>query len=183
MAQEKENQTSLAESGTEQTDVREGQHQAQKTSSDTGCPAWDNMGKEQLPFFNPIEEVKKAGLIVKFLAEGPRKETQNTYDPNHPKPELWFDVSVDGKKMTWTISQATLLIELKKNEPLKNKIFDIRLVPVSKEFKEQNPRFKGKERYEVHYIRTDNEPETTYTDADKADKEEPIDVEQIEAVK
>lgn len=114
------------------------------------CPAWENMGQEQLPFFSPSEENKRQGLTgIKFLADGPRKQTENTFDRNNPKPELWFDIEVQGVQMTWTISQVSLLIALKKMAPLKGKIFDIKLEPVTAEFRKENPNYKGKERYVV----------------------------------
>ena len=55
--------------------------------------------------------------------------------------------------MTWTISQVSLITELKKYCPLKNKIFEVRLIPVSKEWKEVNPKYRGKDRYEVKEVR------------------------------
>ena len=101
-----ENETNQAESG---------------TSQQNGCPAWDNIGQGQLPFFNPTEEKKRAGIRVKFMTDGPRKETVNRYDPKNPKPELWFDVELiifnsETKQnvitmMTWTISQIYLYTE------------------------------------------------------------------------
>lgn len=143
-----ENETNQAESG---------------TTKQNGCPAWDNIGQGQLPFFNPTEEKKRAGIRVKFMTDGPRKETVNQYDPKNPKPELWFDVELtifDFKtnqnvitKMTWTISQISLLQALKTNTPLKDKVFDIKLIPVDQEFKDQNPKYKGKDRYEVKEVK------------------------------
>ena len=155
MAQE--NETSQAGSGTDKN---------QKTI--TGCPAWENAGQEQLPFFNPTEEMKREGLRVKFITDGPRKETINTYDRNHPKPELWFDVEINGMQMTWTISQVTLISELKKNAPLKGKTFEIKLVPVTEDFRKDNPKYKGKDIYEVKVIK-ENDPE-------------PVSVEDIEGI-
>lgn len=120
-----------------------------------GTPYWDGLGEEQLPFFNPTEEKKKKGLRVKFLSDGPRKQTVNKYDPDKPKPELWFNIDVMGNQMTWTISQVSLLIELKEHEPLKGKSFDIKLGPVDEEFKKANPKYKGKERYKVTLVPED----------------------------
>ena len=114
-----------------------------------GTPYWDSIGENQLPFFNPTEEKKKEGLRVKFLTDGPRKQTINRYDPKNPKPELWWAVSVMGNPMTWTISQVSLLVALKEQESLKDKTFDIQLVKVDEAFKKKNPKYKGKERYIV----------------------------------
>ena len=114
-----------------------------------GTPYWDSIGENQLPFFNPTEEKKKEGLRVKFLTDGPRKQTINRYDPKNPKPELWFDIEVMGNPMTWTISQVSLLVALKEQESLKDKTFDIQLVKVDEAFKKKNPKYKGKERYIV----------------------------------
>ena len=116
------------------------------------CPSWDNIGKEQLPFFNPTEMQKRAGFRVKFIIDGPRKETVNSYDPHNPKPELWFDVEIKGIAQTWTICQVSLLPELKKHEPLKNKVFDIKLMAVTEEFCRDNPKYRGKDRYDVKEI-------------------------------
>jgi len=112
-------------------------------------PYWNGIGQEQLPFFNPTEEQKTKGIKVKFLSDGPRKQTVNQFDPNNPKPELWFDVEVMGNMMTWTISQVSLLIELKNMAPLNGKTFDIQLVPVDEEFKKTFTKYKGKTRYKV----------------------------------
>ena len=120
-----------------------------------GTPYWDGLGEEQLPFFNPTEEKKKEGLRVKFLSDGPRKQTVNKYDPDKPKPELWFNIDVMGNQMTWTISQVSLLIALKEHEPLKGKTFDIKLVKVDEEFKKANPKYKGKVRYKVTPVSED----------------------------
>jgi len=114
-----------------------------------GTPYWDSIGENQLPFFNPTEERKKKGLRVKFLTDGPRKQTTNRYDPKNLKPELWWDIEVLGNQMTWTISQVSLLVALKEQESLKDKTFDIQLVKVDEAFKKKNPKYKGKERYIV----------------------------------
>jgi len=123
-----------------------------------GTPYWDNIGENQLPFFNPTEEKKKEGLRVKFLIDKPRKQTTDRYDPDKPRPALWFDIDVKGNQMTWTISQVSLLVALKEHQPLKDKTFDIKLVPVDKEFKDKNPKYKGKERYIVTEV-TETKPE------------------------
>ena len=151
MAQE--NKTSQAESGTDQ--------------NQTACPTWDNMGKEQLPFFSPTEGKKREGFRVKFLTDAPRKETVNNYDPEKPKPELWFDVTIKGETLTWTISQVSLLGELKRHAPLKDKTFDIKLTQVTEEFKKQNPRYKGRDRYVVTEIKDSEAKDNT----DNTDKE------------
>ncbi len=114
-----------------------------------GTPYWDSLGEKQLPFFNPTEVKKKEGLRVKFLSDGPRKQTVNRFDPKNPKAELWFDIEVMGNQMTWTISQVSLLVELKNHSPLKDNTFDIKLVPVDENFKKQNPKYKGSTRYKV----------------------------------
>ena len=128
--------------------------QEQKNETIDGTPFWDNMGDKQLPFFNPTEQQKKEGLTVKFLTNKPRKQTTNKYNPNQPKPELWFDVEVKGEPMTWTISQVSLLIALKGHEPIKDKTFDIKLVKVDDDFKKKNPKYKGKQRYIVTGVKS-----------------------------
>lgn len=125
-----------------------------------GTPYWDNIGDNQLPFFNPTEQKKKKGLRVKFLADKPRKQTTNRYNPNQPKPELWFNIEAKGEPMTWTISQVSLLIALKEHEPIKDKTFDIKLVEVDDEFKKKNPKYKGKERYIVTEVTGEKSKET-----------------------
>lgn len=123
-----------------------------------GTPFWDNIGGEQLPFFNPTEERKWRGIRVKFLSDAPRKQTENRFDPKNPKPELWFDVEVMGNPMTWTISQVSLLVELKNNAPLSGKTFDIQLVAVDEEFKKQNPKYKGRTRYKITEVNAAENP-------------------------
>jgi hypothetical protein len=125
------------------------EQEEQKNETIEGTPYWDNIGDTQLPFFNPTEQKKKEGLTLKFLTNKPRKQTTNKYNPNQPKPELWFDVEVKGELMTWTISQVSLLIALKEHEPIKDKTFDIKLVKVDDDFKKKNPKYKGKQRYIV----------------------------------
>lgn len=123
-----------------------------------GTPYWDNIGGEQLPFFNPTEDEKKEGIKVKFLTDGPRKQTENRFDPQKPKPELWFDIEKNGKKMTWTISQVSLLVELKNYTPLSSKTFEIKLKPVDEEFKKLNPKYKGRTRYQVKEVSDGEQP-------------------------
>jgi len=162
MAEEKEEQ---ANSGTEQT-----------KASETGCPSWDNWGADGNllpPFFSPKEELKRQGFLVHFLHEGPRKETQNTFNPE--TNDLWFDIihyrkakdeKVDGAEvepvlMTWTINQISLLTELRKYAPLRNKVFRVKLVPVDDEFKENHPKYKGKDRYDVKLVEIREPPKET----------------------
>ena len=94
------------------------------------------------------------------MSDKPRKQTTNRYNPNQPKPELWFNVEVKGEQMTWTISQVSLLIALKEHEPIKNKTFDIKLVEVDDEFKKKNPKYKGKERYIVTEVTEEKSDDT-----------------------
>lgn len=117
--------------------------------SNSGCPTWDNLGggTELPPFFSPREELKRQGFTVKFLTDKPRKETPSVFDSR--SMELWFDIEYQGRLMTWTISQISLLLELKKHAPLKGKEFFIQLVPVDEEFKKARPQYKGKDRYRV----------------------------------
>lgn len=152
MAQQTE-QTSQAESAQDQ-------NQNQNTQAGSSTPSWDNMGKDQvqLPFLDLNEDKKRKGFRVKFLAEGPRKETVNDFNPKNPVPELWFDVETEGEAKTWTIYQITLLSELKKHAPLKDKTFDIKLEPVTKEFKEQNPKYKGRDKYVVTEVKEGDVP-------------------------
>ena len=51
--------------------------------------------------------------------------------------------------MTWTISQISLLLELKKHAPLGGKRFSIQLVRVDEDFQRRRPHYKGKDRYIV----------------------------------
>ncbi len=145
------------------------ENQTEQNGATEGTPYWDNIGENQLPFFNPAEEKKKEGLRVKFLDNKPRKQTTNRYDPNHPKPELWFDVDVKGNQMTWTISQVSLLMALKEQGQLKDRTFDIKLVKVDEEFKKKNPKYKGKERYIVTPVTLD----TPVADDDKQQQPQP----------
>ena len=113
-----------------------------------GASTWDKIGTglDLPPFFKPSEELKRKGFSVTFLCNEPRKESDNIYTQNK---DLWFDVAVDGQIMTWTISQISLLTELKKNAPLAGKTFAISLVPVDEVFRQKLPKYKGKDRYDV----------------------------------
>lgn len=149
----------------------------------SGTPFWDGMGDgEQLPFFGPGEELKRKGLLVQFLADKPRRETVNKFDES--KTDCWFDIiyfrpTADGKttmpvKMTWTISQISLLAELKNQAPVKNKIFQIKLDKVDDEWKKAHPKYKGKERYSVTFIEEKDPPKETFpaeTDSEKIEVE------------
>ena len=121
-------------------------------SAESPCPSWDSLGlnSDLPPFFSPNEALKRAGFQVKFLSDHPRKESPSAFQPD--KPELWFEVEYDGQVMTWTISQISLLLELKKHAPLGNKIFHIQLVPVDEAFKNRRPKYKGKDRYVVAVV-------------------------------
>ena len=114
----------------------------------TDCPTWDALGpdNEMPPFFSPNEELKRNGFTVKFLTDSPRKETDSPFSDNK---ELWFDVKYQSQKMTWTISQISLLAELKRQAPLAGKSLRIRLIPVDEEFKKRWPKFRGRDRYQV----------------------------------
>jgi len=170
MAQKQE--TMQAEDGT--TDTPEAQ-------SRSGTPYWDGMGDgEVLPFFGPGEALKRKGLVVQFLTDKPRRETVNTFDET--KTDCWFDIiyfrSSDGGKspqpvkMTWTISQISLLTELKNHAPLKNKIFQIQLLKVDDAWRKAHTKYKGKERYSVTFIEKKQPPEVTYSaDSDTGDVE------------
>ena len=126
----------------------------QALQDSSGCPTWDNLGatRELPPFFSPREDLRRQGFTVKFLTDKPRKETPSAFD--NRSMELWFDIEYQGKTMTWTISQISLLLELKKNAPLKGKEFFIQLVPVDAEFKKARPQFRGKDRYLVRDLMT-----------------------------
>ena len=112
------------------------------------CPTWEALGpdSDMPPFFCPNEELKRKGFAVRFLADGPRKETDSPFNSNK---ELWFDVLYQGQPMTWTISQVSLLAELKRQAPLAGKTLHIRLIPVDEEFKQRWPKFRGRDRYQV----------------------------------
>ena len=118
-------------------------------------PVWDGYGGEMYPFLNIKEEQKRKGFKVQFLMDKPRKETVNNFDQN--ATDFWFDVVYEGDLYTWTLSQISLIMELQKYKPLKNKVFKIQLVPVNEEFKKQYPKYKGKDRYKADYIET-NDP-------------------------
>ena len=113
------------------------------------CPTWNELGdraSQMPPFFTPSEEIKRNGFKIKFLAEGPRKETLS---PFNGKQELWFDVEYEGRLMTWTISQISLLLELKKHAPLQGRSFRIRLVQKNGTLDPTRNRFRSRYRYEV----------------------------------
>lgn len=141
-----ENEKGDAATGTDVVETNKAPH------ATTSCLTWDALGiSGDLPdFFSPGEESKRSGVRVKFLTDGPKRETQNRFNPG--TPELWFDIEHEGEVKTWTISQISLLVELKKYEPLAGKSFDIKLVPVDDEFKKQRPKYKGKDRYEVTLV-------------------------------
>lgn len=113
------------------------------------CPTWNQLGAGEMmaPFFNPKEELKRKGFKVTFLGDGPRKETENSFNPG--TKELWFDILYQGQIMTWTINQISLLLELKRYAPLTGKEFLVQLVPVDDEFKKLRPNYRGKDRYQV----------------------------------
>ena len=160
MAQNEENQ---AETGTQ--------------SAASATPVWDGYSGEMYPFLSIKEEQKREGFRVQFLIDKPRKETPNNFDPKDT--DFWFDVVYDGELYTWTISQKSLVMELKKHKPLKNKVFDVKLGPVDEEFKKQFPKYKGKDRYELTYIET-KEPEIK--EKPITDNDDSIKVEDIEDV-
>jgi hypothetical protein len=114
----------------------------------TNCPTWDAFGQDSdmPPFFSPNEDLKRKGFTVRFLADGPRKETDSPFSDNK---ELWFDIEYQSRKMTWTISQISLLAELKRQSPLAGNTLHVRLIPVDEEFKKRWPRFRGRDRYQV----------------------------------
>jgi hypothetical protein len=137
MAQQNINEQ--AETGTEQE------------QNNQGCtPKWDEYSREMYPFLSIKEDQKRAGFIVTFLSDKPRKETQNNFD--HTATDFWFDVIYNEKKYTWTISQKSIVMELQKHKPLKDKTFDIKLIPVDEEFKQQYPKYKGNDRYDLKQI-------------------------------
>ena len=126
---------------------------------------WDRLGRsdEALPFFSPNMDMKARGFVVQFLSPVPRRESQNRF--NLQAIDCWFDIHYvheavgqngakiyKAEKKTWTISQISLLAELKKYAPLNNKIFQIRLVRVDAEWKKKFPNFRGVFRYEVTFL-------------------------------
>ena len=119
------------------------------------CPTWEALGpdSEMPPFFSPNEELKRKGFVVRFMADGPRKETDSPFNDNK---ELWFDVVYQDQPMTWTISQVSLLAELKRQTPLAGKILHVRLIPVDDEFKQRWPKFRGRDRYQVKPVPGDS---------------------------
>ena len=151
------------------------QEQTAETGTDTNTPKWDSYGAERYPFLNMNEEQKRAGFRVQFLIDKPRKETPSNLDEKDT--DFWFDVIHDGQKYTWTISQKSLVMELQKHKPFKNKVFDVQLVPIDDEFKKQFPKYKGKDRYSLTYIET-KEPETDTASA--SDPQPDVEVEDVE---
>jgi len=121
----------------------------------TGCPTWDTLGggRDLPPFFNPGQELKRQGFRVRFLSDHPRRETPSAFDGRNS--ELWFDIEHEGRTLTWTISQISLLLELKKHAPLNKKVFFIQLVPVDEDFRRKRPQYRGKDRYVVKPIEED----------------------------
>jgi hypothetical protein len=113
----------------------------------SACPTWDSYQGEMYPFVQLNEDIKRAGFRIKFLSDKPRKETVNKFD--NSATDFWFDVEYEGETRTWTMSQKSLVMELQKYKPLSGKSFDIKLIPVDDEFKEQFPKYKGKDRYSV----------------------------------
>jgi len=149
-----------------------------ETGTQNTTPKWDSYGGDMYPFLSLNEEQKREGFRVHFLLDKPRKETPNKFHPT--ETDFWFDVVYDKDLYTWTISQKSIVMELQKHKPLKNKIFDVKLVEVDEEFKKQFPKYKGKDRYDLEYIET-KEPEIK--EKPKADnKEDPVTVEDIEDV-
>ena len=147
------NETNKAAEGTEKSQLAGEQC---IPSGEGECPTWKKLGTpDQLPpFFNPTEEIKRSGFQVKFLADDPRRERESPFTGNQ---ELWFDIEDEGQVKTWTISQISLLMELKKHAPLKGKSFKVQLVPVDEKFKKVRPKYRGKDRYVVTPVKGDTE--------------------------
>ena len=126
--------------------------QVSESVSESSCPTWDSLGtnRDFPSFFNPGEDGKRNGVAVVFLTNGPRKETPNRFRPG--SMDLWFEIEHEQVAYTWTINQFSLLIELKKHEPLAGKAFFIQLVPVDEEYRRLKPNYKGKDRYTVEPI-------------------------------
>jgi hypothetical protein len=133
------------------TSAAAGTGDKKEARNESGCPTWDTLGAGMNlpPFFRPNEDMKREGFQVTFLSDDPRKETESSFTD---AKELWFDVDHQGTVQTWTISQMSLLLELKKNAPLSGKCFVIKLVPVDADFKKKRPTYKGKDRYEVKLV-------------------------------
>jgi len=145
-------------------------------------PKWDSYGGEMYPFLSLNEEQKREGFRVQFLIDKPRRETPNKFHPT--ETDFWFDVVYDKDLYTWTISQKSIVMELQKHKPLKNKIFDVKLVPVDEEFKKLFPKYKGNDRYELKYIEI-KEPEIKRKESSATgigNKDDPVSVEDIEEV-
>ena len=138
----------------------------------TASPTWDSFNGEMYPFLQLNEEIKRAGFRVKFLSDAPRKETVNNFD--NTQTDFWFDVEHEGNTNTWTFSQKSLVMELQKHKPLSGKSFDIKLIPIDDKFKEQFPKYKGKDRYSVTPVdgsAAAEAEETEPTSAPKVDEE------------
>ena len=162
-----------------------------QAESGTGQPMsfWESIGSqgEMLPFFGPDQDLKRKGFRVQFLIDGPRKETPNQF--NTDTTDCWFDIiyfeeredEKTGKmtsmpvKMTWTINQISLLTALRQNAPLKNKVFDVRLVSVDEVWRKKHPKYKGSDRYEVTYVETKDPPRETYS----LERDEDVQVEKV----
>ncbi len=116
------------------------------------CPTWEHLGNgnEFPPFFNPGEDLKRKGFIAVFLCNDPRRETPSKYKPG--MNQLWFDIQNDQQTYTWTIDQISLLLELKRHEPLAGKALRIQLVPVDETFRQKMPSYRGKDRYLVEDV-------------------------------
>ena len=127
------------------------------TPAQSRCPTWDKLGvgADLPPFFCPSEGLKREGFNVTFLTDQPRRETPCAFDSRNQ--ELWFDIKYQGQVLTWTISQISLLLELRKHAPLGGKSFLIKLVPVDEEFKKKLPNYKGKDRYMVTLVEDEEE--------------------------
>ena len=134
----------------------------------SGTPKWDSYNGEMYPFLSLNEELKRAGFKVTFLTDKPRKETVNSF--NTQLTDFWFDVVYDGEPYTWTVSQVSLILELQKHKPLKDKTFYVKLVPVSEVFKKQFPKYKGKDRYEVTPVEAGSQHQTVTTSADSQER-------------
>jgi len=88
---------------------------------------WDDLN-EGLPFFNLSVEEKMIGFQVQFCSNVPFKQSKNPYYPDSHC--YWFKVMYQEREMIWMISAITLLRELKKHRPLKDKILNIKLVEI-----------------------------------------------------
>ena len=171
MAQE--NEIKPAEAGTN-TNGEANQTENAPSGTDSPCPNWDKLGTagmNQPPFFNPNEALKRAGFRVMFLDGTPRKETPNRFKQG--AIDYWFNVMHEGEAHTWTISQVSLVMELKKHEPLAGKEFVVRLIPVDDEFRQAQPNYKGKDRYVVTQINSPAQGGISPQDVTAAGQEQP----------